>query len=133
VREDFVEAVLEIVELIPAGRAVSYGDISDLLGAGGPRLVGTVLARHGSSVAWWRVLRASGLAPDGHEAEALIHYQAEGTALRGNSSWRVDLARARWRPTEADFRRIDELAGALKTPVTAKVHKMSEPDDEVGA
>jgi alkylated DNA nucleotide flippase Atl1 len=53
-------------------------------------------------VPWWRVVRADGLLLPGHELEALGHYQAEGTPLKGASRAaaghlsRVDLKRARW-------------------------------------
>lgn len=42
--EDFVEAVLSVVEAIPPGRVMAYGDIAEMLGAGGPRQVGRVLS-----------------------------------------------------------------------------------------
>jgi len=88
------EAVLELVETIPAGRVLTYGDVAELVG-GGPRAVGNVLARYGSQVPWWRVLRAGGLPPVRHEQEALRRYREEGTPLdpRGD---RVDMALARW-------------------------------------
>ena len=52
--------VLEVVERIPAGRVMSYGDVAEFLGAGGPRQVGWVMSHFGSDVPWWRVLRADG-------------------------------------------------------------------------
>lgn len=131
-RADFTEAVLELVALIPAGAVLAYGDVAELLGSGGPRQVGWVLSHHGAAVPWWRVLRASGEAPEGHEAAALDHYLDEGTPLRGNpgrASWRVDLALARWQPDASAFRRIDSLVAGLR----AAVGKLSEPDDEVKA
>ena len=125
-RSDYVEAVLAVIDMVPAGSAVSYGDVAELLDTGGPRQVGAVMSHHGSTVAWWRVLRAGGQAPAGHEAAALRHYLAEGTALRGDFAaylhtgegrWRVDLAAARWMPTEEDFARIDALASGLASPL----------------
>ncbi|MFD5276746.1 MGMT family protein [Pseudarthrobacter sp. NPDC058362] len=125
-RSDYVEAVLAVVDMVPAGSAVSYGDVAELLGAGGPRQVGAVMSHHGSTVPWWRVLRADGRAPAGHEAGALRHYLEEETALRGDivgylrtgeGSWRVDLAAARWAPTEENFARIDALACGLAAPL----------------
>ena len=53
-RTEYVEAVLELVALIPAGTAVAYGDVAELLGAGGPRQVGSVMSHYGNSVPWWR-------------------------------------------------------------------------------
>jgi alkylated DNA nucleotide flippase Atl1 len=100
VRSDFVEHVLEVARSIPPGRVMTYGDVAATLGSGGARAVGTALARFGSEVAWWRVIRSGGLAPRGHEARAWAHYLAEGTPLReGSDDYRVDLTRARYRPS----------------------------------
>jgi len=95
---DLASAVLDVVDLIPAGQVATYGDIAAYLsGEGlrcGPRQVGSVMARWGGAVAWWRVLSADGSPPSGHEAEALARYRQEGTPLRRDGR-RVDLARAR--------------------------------------
>jgi len=95
---DFAEAVLDIVDQIPAGKVLAYSDVAELLGRGGPRQVGFVMSRYGSSVTWWRVIRASGEAPEGLLDEALAHWRAEGTALvRGAlAGRRVDMTRSRW-------------------------------------
>ena len=95
---DFAEAVLAIVDQIPSGMVLAYGDVAELLGQGGPRQVGSVMSRYGSSVTWWRVIRASGEAPQGLQGEALAHWRAEGTAMvgGGRAGWRVDMTRARW-------------------------------------
>jgi alkylated DNA nucleotide flippase Atl1 len=91
---DLAASVLDAVDLVPPGRVVTYGDIGALVGCG-PRQVGRVMALWGGAVAWWRVLRADGSPPPGHEREALRHYRAEGTPLRAGGT-RVDLATARW-------------------------------------
>ena len=95
---DFAEAVLAVVDQIPAGMVLAYGDVAELLGHGGPRRVGSVMSRYGSSVTWWRVTRANGQAPRHLLDEALAHWRAEGTALVGGTlgGRRVDMARARW-------------------------------------
>lgn len=92
--EDFVEAVLSVVEEIPPGRVMAYGEIAELLGVGGPRQVGRVLSGHGGGVPWWRVVRADGSPPPGHEIDAHREWLAEGTPLRPTR--RVDMTRARW-------------------------------------
>ena len=94
---DFAEAVLDLVDQIPAGTVLAYGDVAELLGQGGPRQVGSVMSRRGSSVTWWRVIRASGEVPGVLLDEALTHWRAEGTPLvRGPLGRRVDMERARW-------------------------------------
>lgn len=89
---DYVEQVLRAVEAIPPGRACAYADIAELVGRGGPRQVGQVMARHGAGVPWWRVVRADGRPVRGLENEALDRLREEGAPLRGD---RVDLVRAR--------------------------------------
>ena len=98
---EFADDVLEVVDQIPAGKVMTYGDIAELLGRGGARGVGNVMARYGSDVPWWRVIRAGGYFPQCHEDEALAHYREEGTPLVGGpvDGRRVDLSLARW--TEA--------------------------------
>jgi alkylated DNA nucleotide flippase Atl1 len=95
---EFVEAVLGIVDQIPEGMVLAYGDVAEMLGEGGPRQIGAVMSRYGSSVTWWRVIRASGEAPEGLQDEALAHWCEEGTALvRGAlAGRRVDMGLARW-------------------------------------
>jgi alkylated DNA nucleotide flippase Atl1 len=92
---EYAERVLDVVDRIPPGRVMSYGDIAAYLQEGGPRQVGRVMALWGGGVPWWRVLRADGSPPLGHDAEALRHYRAEGTPLRPGLG-RVDMRRARW-------------------------------------
>lgn len=131
---EYVEAVLAVVELVPAGTAVAYGDVAELLGTGGPRQIGYVMSHYGSGVPWWRVLRANGQGPEGHEADALHHYLQEGTPLLGDhpdflrsgeGRWRVDLKSARWSPGGEDFDRIDAIAEQLER----RLQKMSVADD----
>ncbi|MDK1476295.1 MGMT family protein [Streptomyces sp. 549] len=94
---DYTERVLEVTELIPPGRVMTYGDIAEWLGTGGPRQVGRVMALHGAAVPWWRVVRADGRPLPGSERRALAHYRAEGTPLRpGADPPRLDMRQARW-------------------------------------
>ncbi|GAB3675327.1 hypothetical protein GCM10027589_45430 [Actinocorallia lasiicapitis] len=92
--EEYAELVLQVVERIPAGRVMTYGDVAEYLGRGGPRQVGRVMATQGGGVPWWRVIRADGRFLPGHEARARERYLAEGTPLRGDE--RVDVRAARW-------------------------------------
>ena len=79
---EFVEEVLAVVEQIPAGRVMTYGDVGLAIGSQAPRAVGRVMALYGHAVPWWRVVPASGMPPQGHASLALPHYLAEGTPLR---------------------------------------------------
>ncbi|MHC0430125.1 MGMT family protein [Streptomyces sp. O3] len=95
---EYADRVLEVAELIPAGRVMTYGDIAEWLGDGGPRQVGRVMALYGGAVPWWRVVRADGVPLPGNERRALEHYRAEATPLRttGDGGHRIDMRRARW-------------------------------------
>ena len=95
--EDFVEAVLAIVERVPRGQVTTYGAIADVVGSG-PRLVGNVMARRGGPVPWWRVVRADGSLPPSHQDEGRARYLEEGTPLR-RSGTAVDIVAAFWQPS----------------------------------
>jgi alkylated DNA nucleotide flippase Atl1 len=90
---EFAVDVLELVDQIPVGRVLSYGDIAEMVGRGGPRSVGRVMSLYGSDVPWWRVLHADGSVVPQKAGRAFERFRAEGTPLRGE---RVDMRRARW-------------------------------------
>lgn len=99
---EYAERVLDVAELIPPGRVMTYGDVAEWLGEGGPRQVGRAMALYGGAVPWWRVVRSDGTLLSGHELEALAEYRAEGTPLRPAPAGaeghvpRLDMKRARW-------------------------------------
>jgi alkylated DNA nucleotide flippase Atl1 len=93
--DDYAEAVLELVERIPAGRVMSYGAIAEVVGWGGPRQVGTVMSRYGGGVPWHRVVNSVGRLVPGHEVKARRLLLAEGVPFRGDH---VDMRRAAWFP-----------------------------------
>ena len=96
--ESYAELVLCAVEQIPPGRVATYGDIAEIVGRGGPRQVGHVLARFGGGVPWWRVVRADGRPARSLEERGLRLLRADKTPIKGD---RVDLARARFTGDEA--------------------------------
>lgn len=88
--------MLQCVENVPPGRVTTYGSIAEVVGAvlggGGPRQVGAVMALHGGAVAWWRVVRADGSLPASHQHRAAHEYRLEATPLRPSGT--VDLRTA---------------------------------------
>jgi alkylated DNA nucleotide flippase Atl1 len=90
--DDYAELVLNVVEQIPPGQVATYGDIAEIVGRGGPRQVGQVMALLGGGVPWWRVVRANGLPARNHEKHGLRLLKADKTPLKGD---RVDMERAR--------------------------------------
>jgi alkylated DNA nucleotide flippase Atl1 len=109
VDDSYLEAVLDVVGLIPPGRAMTYGLIAEVVAdrlvaeglpaRGGPRQVGQVMSRGGSGVPWWRVVNAAGSPPAHHARAALAHLRAEGTPLSADGT-RVALRRAVWFPED---------------------------------
>ncbi|GAB2574856.1 MGMT family protein [Microlunatus antarcticus] len=93
--DTYTEEVLRLVEAVPPGAVTTYGDLAEMVGRGGPRQVGAVLARHGAAVPWWRVIRADGRPADGLGERALSRLAEEGVPVHDG---RVRLASVRWRP-----------------------------------
>ncbi|MEV0275370.1 MGMT family protein [Streptomyces sp. NPDC050610] len=105
---EYAERVLAVAEEIPPGRVMTYGDVAEWLGEGGPRQVGRVMALYGGAVPWWRVVRADGAMLPGSELRALEHYRDEATPLRAAARSaeghvpRIDMRHARWGGGGAD-------------------------------
>ncbi|MFD1714625.1 MGMT family protein [Amnibacterium flavum] len=100
---EYTAQVIEVVSQIPSGRVMTYGDVAWVFGRPGARAVGMVMRYHGSGLPWWRVLRAGGHPPTGHEDAARSHYEDEGTPLLPADTpagYRVDLERAAWTPDD---------------------------------
>ncbi len=122
---DFAARVLDIAESIPRGQVMSYGDVAEYVGEGGPRQVGRVMALWGGGVPWWRVVRANGQLLPGHEREALRHYRSERTPLRQGADGalpRLDMRRARWTG-----------AGLASRPPAGQPHAEPQPGGQLRA
>ncbi|MEV4901758.1 MGMT family protein [Citricoccus sp. NPDC055426] len=117
------EALVLAARLVPQGRAVSYGGLAGLLGAGGPRQAGSAMSGAPDGTPWWRVVRADGSLPPSLAARAAPHYRRERTPLKGPEGTtagpdagphrRVDLTRARWEPDDAARLRLSRLREQL--------------------
>jgi alkylated DNA nucleotide flippase Atl1 len=94
VDDDYTELVLSLVEQIPPGQVATYGDIAEMVGRGGPRQVGHVMAQFGGGVPWWRVVRADGRPARSLEKRGLKLLEADQTPIKGD---RVDMTRARFK------------------------------------
>lgn len=76
-REELVEAVLRVVEEIPAGRVATYGMIARAVGTG-PRVVGRIMHDWGSGVPWWRVVNVHGTFPTTIRVRGVDEWEREG-------------------------------------------------------
>ena len=89
----YAALVLAVVDRIPRGRVMSYGDVAEFVGSGSGRAVGAVMSRYGHEVPWQRVVLSTGDPAPSAPREALRLLRAEGVPMRGD---RVDMDRARW-------------------------------------
>src|SRR5262249_25315561 len=108
---------------------MSYGDIAEYLGEGGPRQVGRVMSQWGGGVAWWRGIHADGSFLAGHEREALAHYLEEETPLRRTRDGAVtgvNMRQAPW-PDHPDHRPRGS------TPMILKDHDRRQCRSQEGA
>ena len=78
-----IERVLTLVELIPRGRVVSYGDLGAIVGIG-PRQVGSFMSHHSEGLTWWRVTNAAGDLPRDLLDKARPHWADEGILVKRN-------------------------------------------------
>lgn len=85
--------MLDLVDRIPAGRVLTYGDVAELHGRGSARTVGAVMSAHGREVPWHRVVQASGRPAEPYLREALERLAQEGCPVAGE---RVVLGTCRW-------------------------------------
>ncbi len=97
------DAILAIVQSIPAGRVATYGQIADLAGLPGrARLVGTTLRKlpDDSAVPWHRVVNAGGRISargDGMSVtEQALLLRDEGVAI--DARGRIPLTAFQWCP-----------------------------------
>ena len=92
----FNEQVYEILEHIPEGRVVSYGDIAKwLLNPRGARVVGWAMARCPEGLPWHRVVRSNGdIVCEGITELRRERLIAEAVPFLPDG--RVDIAQCRW-------------------------------------
>ncbi len=83
----FTLEVRRVLGRLPAGEVVTYGEVAREAGfPGAARAVGTLLAREGDDLPWWRVVTSTGRLVPGHEREHARRLRAEGVALRRGSN-----------------------------------------------
>lgn len=97
------DAILAIVQSIPAGRVATYGQIADLAGLPGrARLVGTALKKlpEDSAVPWHRVVNAGGRISRRGDGESVTEQELlltdEGVTI--DARGRIRLSAFRWCP-----------------------------------
>jgi len=94
----FNKQVYDIVESIPCGKVISYGEIARLLGQPrAARVVGWAMSNCPEHLPWQRVVMADGSVTGGVYAEIRrARLEDEGVSFLPNG--RVDMAACRWLP-----------------------------------
>ncbi len=86
------QAAAAVIAALQPGEVVTYGEVAVRAGRpGAARAVGALLARDGTGLPWWRVVRSGGGLAQGERQAALL--RAEGVAARGGRITDRELAR----------------------------------------
>lgn len=104
--------VYEIVNEIPVGRVMTYGQIAEILGTGyTPRTVGFVMhAAETEKVPWQRVINSQGACSTGRMTVPVNLQQSilESEGVKFNDKGRCDLNVYRWSPDGVEVEKDDE-------------------------
>lgn len=95
--DEAVARVYDVIDAIPAGSVMTYGDVAEAAGLSSARTVGRILSLGDEPVPWHRVLKSDGTCAPHLRDEQLSRLRAEGVPIRGT---RVVLAEARLDPGE---------------------------------
>lgn len=80
--QEFEDDVSRVLEHLPSGTVMTYGEIAREAGhPGAARAVGTFLARGTTGLPWWRVVTSTGRLVPGHEGEHAQRLRAEGVRM----------------------------------------------------
>lgn len=96
----FARLVLDVVDVIPQGNVMAYGDIAEYVDQGTARLVARVMSSYADdAMPWWRVLRADGTCAPEVAGRQIPLLEGDGVPWRVPKH-RVDIAAARWSPVD---------------------------------
>lgn len=106
------QRVYEIVNRIPIGRVMTYGQIAEILGEGyTPRTIGFVMhAADTENVPWQRVINSQGACSTGKMTVPVNLQQQilESEGVKFDAKGRCDLKIYRWTPESFDAAKEDE-------------------------
>ena len=119
---EYAQAVHILAAMVPAGAALSYKDVAELLGSGGARQAGKAMGGAPQGTPWWRIVRSNGSMTESLEAMARPKWELEGLALPGR---KINLKAKRWQPTDHEWDAIESLRAQLGND------KMWEADDSL--
>ena len=80
-RDDFTEAVIEVLEALEPGDVMAYGEVATEAGyPGAARAVGNLL-RTTPGLPWWRIVNSAGRLAPGSAKEQAQRLRAEGVKV----------------------------------------------------
>lgn len=110
--KQYRQRVYEIVNQIPVGRVMTYGQIAQILGEGyTPRTVGFVMhAADTENVPWQRVINSQGACSTGRMTVPVNLQQSilESEGVKFDEKGRCDLNVYRWSPEGSEEKDDDE-------------------------
>ena len=110
--QKYRQRVYEIVNRIPVGRVMTYGQIAVILGAGyTPRTIGFVMhAAYTQNVPWQRVINSQGACSTGRMTVPINLQQQilESEGVKFNEKGRCDLKIYQWSPEGFEEKEDDE-------------------------
>jgi methylated-DNA-protein-cysteine methyltransferase-like protein len=119
--------VRRIIDMIPTGRVMSYGQIAAYLGMPkAARDVGRVMRDIGSDAAWWRVLNNAGEISIGGNPDASAAMQKsllEKECIEVSPDLKLDIDRYRFRLNEDNLREL----GLSEDEIVTVIKKFQEP------
>jgi len=106
----YMDKVLQIINMVPAGKVVSYGQVALMAGTPrGARFVGGVLCFRGDNTPWWRVInnagRISTTCLDHTATTQKEKLRAEGVEV--SEKLKIDIERFRWRPEPDVLKKLE--------------------------
>ena len=106
----FRNKVLDVVNTVPKGKVVSYGQVALLAGVPrAARQVGNILCHFGETTPWWRVINNAGrISTVGHEHGLLNqedYLRKEGVEV--DEKLRIDIEKFRWRPNQETINKLE--------------------------
>lgn len=105
-------AVWKIVQKVPRGRVVTYGQLSEMIGKRlTPVGIGwAIRAAPEGSIPWHRVVNSKGTISTDGEHPGLQRAMLEAEGVPFDRDGRIDLARVGWRPRATSDRRASSKA-----------------------
>lgn len=104
-KENYIDAVYDVVRAVPEGRVTTYGTIATMLGLGSPRMVGWALnkCQPGDGVPAHRVVNSKGelSGRNNFKPPSAMQQRLEKEGVMVKNDQVADFEKLHWHPEEA--------------------------------